>query len=153
MKIFPSRSKPGILYGRAKIHKPVTNNFPSFCPILSAIGISTFDLAKFLVSILKRLPENENTVHNSFSFASEVSKFNSKNLMVGLNVESLFTNIPLEETIARIFNDLFLTTAKVHIFERKELIQLLTFAAYKSFFIFDGEYHPQIGVAMGLPLG
>ena len=131
----------------------MTNNFPSFCPNLSAIGISTFDLAKFLVSILKRLPENENTVHNSFSFASEVSKFNSKNLMVGLNVESLFTNIPLEETIARIFNDLFLTTAKVHIFERKELIQLLTFAAYKSFFIFDGEYHPQIGVAMGLPLG
>ena len=32
--------------------------------------------------------------------------------------------------------------------------QLLTFAAYESFFIFDGKYYTQIdGVAMGFPLG
>ena len=65
--------------------------------------------------------------------------------MARLDVESIFTNIPLEETIDKIINNLFLTTDKVHNFERKELKQLLTFAAYESFFIFDGEYYTQIG--------
>ena len=111
-------------------------------------------MTKFLVPILKPLTENEYTVHDSFSFASEVSKFNSKNLMASLDVEILFTNIPLEETIDNIINDLFLTTDKVYNFEREELKQLLTFAAYQSFFIFDGEYYTQIdAVAMGSPLG
>ena len=140
LKIWPTGSKPGILYGQAKVHKPVEDNCPSFRPILSAIGTPTYDLAKFLVLILKPLIENEYTVHDSFSLASEVSKFNAKNLMVSLDVESLFTNIPLEETIDNIINDLFLTTDQVHNFEREELKRLLTFAAYESFFIFDGEY-------------
>ena len=116
------------------------DNCPSFCPILSAIGTPTHDLAKFLVPILKPLTENEYTVHDSFSFASEVSKYNSKKLMASLDVESLLTNIPLEETIDNIINNLFLTTDKVHNFEREELKQLLTFEAYESFFVFDGEY-------------
>ena len=140
MKICSTGSKPGIFYGQAKVHKPVADNCPSFCPILLAIGTSTYDLAKFLVAILKPLTENEYTVHDSFSFASEVSKFNSKNLMASLDVERLFTSIPLEEAIDNIFNDLFLTTDKVHNFERQELKQLRTFAAYEFFFIFDGVY-------------
>ena len=154
LKICPTGSKPGVLHGQAKVHKPVEDNFPSFRPILSAIGTPKYDLAKFLVPILKALTENQYTVHDSFSFASEVSEFNSKNLMTSLDVQSLFTNIPLEETIDNIINDLFLTTDTVHNFEREELKQLLTFAAYESFFIFDGEYYTQIdGVAVGFPLG
>ena len=60
----------------------------------------------------------------------------------------------MEGTIDDIINDLFLTTDKVHNFERQELKQLLTFATYESFFISDGEYYTHIdGVAMGSPLG
>ena len=73
LKICSAGSKPGILYGQAKVHKPVQDNCPSFRPILSVIGTPTYDLAKFLVPILKPLTENEYTVHDSFSFASEVS--------------------------------------------------------------------------------
>ena len=58
--------------------------------------------------------------------------------MASLDVDSLFTNIPLEETIDNIINDLFLTTNKFHNFEREELKQLLTFAGYESFlFLMD----------------
>ena len=60
--------------------------------------------------------------------------------MASLDIENQFTNIPLEETIDNIVNDLYLITDKVHNFEREELKQLLAFAAYESFFIFDGEY-------------
>ena len=80
-------------------------------------------------------------IHDSFSFARGVSKFNSKNLKADLDVESLFTKIPLEKTFDNIINDLFLTTDKGHNFERGKLKQLLTFAAYEFFFVFDGEYY------------
>ena len=68
--------------------------------------------------------------------------------MASLDVESLFTNIPLEETIDNMINDLFLTTDKVHNCEREELKQLLTFADYESFFIFDGEYYIKLMVLL-----
>ena len=51
LKICPTGSKPGILYGQAKVHEPVENNCTSFRPILSAIGTPTYDLAKLLVPI------------------------------------------------------------------------------------------------------
>ena len=130
LKICPSGSKPGILYGQVKVHKPVKDNCPSLRPILSAIGTPTYDLAKFLVPILKPLTENEYTVHDSFSFGN-VRKPSSKNLMASLDVESLFTNIPLEVTIDNTINDLYLSTEKVHNFEKHELKQLLMFAAFK----------------------
>ena len=147
LTIFPKGSKPGY-------HKPVEDICPSFRPILSAISTSTYDLAKFLVPILKPLTENEYTVHNSFSFSSKASKLNSKNLMASLDVESLFINIPLKETIYNIINNLFYTTNKIHNFERKELKQILTFATYEAFFLFDGQYYTEIDdVAMRSPLG
>ena len=37
-KLRPVGSKPGTLYGSAKVHKPLINGLPSFRPILSAIG-------------------------------------------------------------------------------------------------------------------
>ena len=154
LKICPSGSKPGILYGQAKVHKPVKDNCPSLRPILSAIGTPTYDLGKFLIPILKPLTENEYTVHGSLSFANDVRKLSSKNLMASLDVESLFTNIPLEETVDNIINDLYLSTENVHNFEKHELKQLLMFTAFESFFVFDGEYYIQVDrVAMGSPLG
>ena len=65
--------------------------------------IINYVIIKFLVPILKPLTENEYTVHDSFSFANGVRKLSSKNLMASLDVESLFTNIPLEETTGSIF--------------------------------------------------
>ena len=38
--LYPCDSRPGILYGMAKVHKPVINRCSSFRPILSAINTS-----------------------------------------------------------------------------------------------------------------
>ena len=43
--IYPRSSSPGILYRSLKVHKPVINNCPKFCPILPTIGTSTYKLA------------------------------------------------------------------------------------------------------------
>ena len=48
-------SRPGIFYGSAKVHKPLKNGLPSFRPILSAIGTSTYKLAKHKMSLLLKI--------------------------------------------------------------------------------------------------
>ena len=106
--IYPTGSRPGILYGNAKV------------------------LAKFLVPILSPLTVNESKVHDSFSFAEEVVNFDSNCIMASLDVESLFTNIPLDETIENCINDLFSNNDTVHNFIKEDLKELLKFASYFS---------------------
>ena len=55
-KICPRGSRPGILYGNLKIHKPVVNNLPKFRSILSVINTPGYKIVKFLIPILELLP-------------------------------------------------------------------------------------------------
>ena len=73
--LYPSGSKPGVLYGLAKIHKALEDGTPSFRPILSAIGTPTYKLAKFCDQLLKPLTSNDYKIKDSFSFAKEVLDF------------------------------------------------------------------------------
>ena len=71
-----------------------------------------------------------------------------------LDVYSLFTNIPLDETIDFCDNQLFENTDTVEGFIKLELKQLLCLATRESYFIFNGLLYKQTGgVAMGSPLG
>ena len=152
--IYPRGSRPGVLYGSPKVHKPVINNCPKFRPILSTIGTPTYKLAKFLVPILSPLTSNEFSVHDSFSFAGKVFSFCPDHFMASLDIESLFTNIPLNEVIDICIDDLFCDTNTIQNLDRNDMKELLNLAAYESFFIFDQVMYRQIdGVAMGSPLG
>ena len=74
--------------------------------------------------------------------------------MGNLDVDSLFTNIPLEETIDICTNTLFENTEKLEGFSKKEFKELLSLAAKESYFIFNGQIYKQVdGVPMGSPLG
>ena len=53
--LYPVGSRPGILYSRAKIHKPIKDGVPNFRPILSAVGTPTYKLSKFFVPLLTPL--------------------------------------------------------------------------------------------------
>ena len=87
----PSGSRPGIMYGLAKVHKIVRDGLPSFRSILSAIGTPTCKLAKFLVPILEPLTTNEYTIKDSFTFAEELQSFDSKLVMASFDIESQLT--------------------------------------------------------------
>ena len=52
------------------------------------------------------LTTNEFTVKNSLDFAEEVVNYDDNLYMASLDVQSLFTNIPLEETIKNCVKDL-----------------------------------------------
>ena len=111
-------------------------------------------LAKYLNPILSPLTNNEFTMKNSFDFAEEVVNYDHNLYMASLDVESLFTNIPLEETIKNCVNDLFSNNFYSGKLSRKDLNELLKLATIESSFIFDNKLYKQIdGVAMGSPLG
>ena len=74
--------------------------------------------------------------------------------MASLDVDSLFTNIPLVETVNICVDSLFENCEKVQGLSKEEFHKLLTLATTESFFIFNGNFYKQIdGVAMGSPLG
>ena len=60
-KLCPSGSRPGILYGLPKVHKPCIDNYPAYRPILSAIGTPSYKLSKVLVPILSSMTSNKYT--------------------------------------------------------------------------------------------
>ena len=148
--LFASGSSAGVLYGLPKIHKAGN----PLRPILSAIGTYNYNLAKFLVPIIEPLTQNEYTVTNSYEFVSDLKNINLQQFtMCSFDVESLFTNIPLDETIEVIAEDLFKDVEKVNNFNKDQFIQLLNFAMKDSPFIFNNNlYIQQDGVAMGSPL-
>ena len=148
-----SSSHPGILYGLPKIHKM---SIP-LRPILSSIGTCGYKIAKFLVPILEPITSNHFTVRDSFTFATEISKFKDSNkyVMASFDFKSLFINIPLEEAIniatESLFpqNDVSLLGLTSEVFRK-----LLQFAVKNVLFIFNNQLYQQIdGVAMGSPSG
>ena len=148
-------SKPGTLYGSAKVHKPLINGLPPFRPILSAIGTSTYKLAKFLVPVLSDITQNEFTVKDSFTFVDEILTQNSDLYMASLDVDALFTNIPLNETIDICVKKLCKTldTLVKGIF-KNDFRDLLNLSTNESFFTFNNKFYIKVdGVAMGSPLG
>ena len=74
--------------------------------------------------------------------------------MASLGVESLFTNIPLEEIIKNCLNNLFSNNFCCGKWSRKDLHHLFKLATTESSFIFDNKLYKQIDrVAIGAPLG
>ncbi|XP_068739351.1 uncharacterized protein [Montipora capricornis] len=156
-EIYPTGSQPARLYGLPKLHKvkdPKTIT-PPFRPIVSSIGTYNYNLAKYLCSLLKPHISSEFCATDTFSFVQEIQQFDfSDKFLVSYDVTSLFTNIPLSETIDLAVNAIIdgnmnpdLKLSKVH------LKQLFNFATSHTHFLFNGCFYDQIdGVAMGSPL-
>ena len=105
----------------------VVENLPKFRPILFAINTPGYNLAKILIPILEPLAHNEFTIKDSFSFAKDIATYDSSLYMASLDNESLFTNIPFNETIKR------------------DLFKLLETATSEKSFIFDYLLYKQVG--------
>ena len=127
---------------------------PPFRPILSAIKTPSYNIVKHLVQILEPITTNKFTIKNSFEFAKEVDEQDSGLFVASLDMESLFSNIPLEETINVSCDSLFGNEPKVNKFSRNDFEKLLRMALQNNFFNFDDKIYKQTsGVAMGSPLG
>ena len=100
---------------------------------------------------------NEYAVKYSFNFGEKVAKFDYKRFMTSSNVESFFTNIPLNETINNCVEDLLPNNSYHWKFSQNDLCLYLRltkiFGYARRIFYFENELYIQIdGVAMGSAL-
>ena len=107
------------------------------------MGTPTYKLSKFFVPLLTPL------IKDPFLFAEELLNYDSNLVMTRFDVESLFTNIPLQETIELCVEPLFNDKPNIDGFNITDFYELLTFTMSQSLVLFDGKSYKQIdGVTM-----
>ena len=152
--IYPKGSQPARIYGLPKMHKDSgPNSTPPFRPIVSSIGTYNYNLAKYLCNLLSPHIPTEHCATDTFTFVQDVQSLSMfGKFMVSFDVESLFTNIPLEECIDLAVNYISEGNPDLKL-SKPELRSLLTVATAQTHFLFNGSFYDQTdGVAMGSPL-
>ncbi|XP_054853995.1 uncharacterized protein LOC129342319, partial [Eublepharis macularius] len=127
--------------GLPKIHK---DSVP-LRPIVSAIGSPTYELARHLADLLQdHIGKTSSYIKDSADFINKISslKLNPQDILVSFDVVSLFTKVPVKDTIALI-NQIF----------PEDVTALFHHCLTTSYFQWDNEFYEQMdGVAMGSPL-
>ena len=99
----PTGSAPGKFYGNAKIHKLSSNDLNGLPLrlIVSNIGTAAYETAKYLAKLLSPLSKSNYTINSTKQFVNHIRKQKVPDgyQMVSFDVTSLFTNVPLDETI------------------------------------------------------
>ena len=122
-------------------------------------GSAQHQLAKWLTPLLQPVLQNlsSNCVFDSFTFVKEVRKFTfspSSVFLCSFDIFSLFTNVPLAETIEICADALYIDDSMAPSFPRNIFVELMQLANSSVEFSFNNNMHRQIdGVAMGSPLG
>ena len=107
-----------------------------------------------MVTIIAPLTTNEFTVTNSNEFSECILSVDNadKYFMASFHVDSLFTNVPLRETVDIYLYSLFMDPSSTIIGLGKGLFRtLIELAVLNLYFIFHGELYQQTeGLGMGL---
>ena len=114
-------NQPGRLYAE------ITVENLRFRPRISQVGSYTCNAARVIAKCLKPLCQNKYKIVNTQSFPSMLKEQTPLGLdeeYVSYDVESLFTNIPVDETISYIINE---------IYQRNKLPQICSKIIFKRF--------------------
>ena len=151
-QLYARGCRPGLLYGLPKVHKegcPIR-------PVLYAIKTPGYNVSKFAASLIASYASNEYTLLNSMELVDSIKGFNFKEgmVMTSFDIESLYTNVPVKETIELLVNHIYDTEGtSVRNMKKKTFKDLLNIATSNSFFVFNNKYYNQTeGLAMGQPL-
>ena len=153
-RLYPTGAGSPKFYGLPKIHK---EGIP-LRPIVSSIGVVSYETSKDLARILKPLVgKSPHYVHNTQDFIEQIKdiKLKEDQCIVSYDVKALFTSVPIQPALNTIQNlleedkDLHQrTTMSV-----KNIITLLEFCLKNTYFTFQGKYlEQQEGAAMGSPI-
>ena len=128
-------------------------------PDVSQMKLLSGQLAKYLSSLLEPVLTlySSNCIRDSFTFADIIKTSNLDPFSVFLcsfDISSLFTNVPLAETIQICADALYSSEHPPAPFPRQIFVELMEMATSCVEFSFNDIMHRQIdGVAMGSPLG
>jgi hypothetical protein len=145
----------GHFYGLPKIHKNSTD--PPLRPVISMVGTPSHKIAKFLNDILKEYLNEKYIIKSSNELILNFNNLSvsSINSFYSLDVESLFTNVPVHETIKIILDETYRNSSHIPpSIPENTIRELLLLCTTKTPFQFDGKTYLQVdGVSMGSPLG
>ena len=143
--------RPGYCYGTVKTHKPGN----PLRPIISQVTTPTYQVAKKLNAILTPYVPTCRSVQSATEFIDLLHTAPPCNNIASLDVESLFTNVPVDETIDIIIKRVYHSNQPALDIPEDVLRSLLhTCTKEAPFLSHRGELYRQIdGVAMGSPLG
>ena len=150
-KLRPSDTPPPRFYGLPKVHK---QGIP-IRPIVSCTGTPLYNLSKYLASILSNYTKSDHC-KNSQEFSKYIRDLNIEDdeCMVSFDVVSLYTNVPISDTL-NVIRELLLDDDR---YEDKtsipveKLMSLIEIVLTKTWYLFDGSFFSQTdGVAMGGP--
>ncbi|CAF3386823.1 unnamed protein product [Rotaria sp. Silwood2] len=148
-------SSLSVFYGLPKIHK---TEYP-IRPIISTIGSFQYELSKYLAKAIKdSSPQADSYIKDAFEFVKKIKSTildkEKSYMMCSFDVESLYTNVPVEEAINVTLDFMFKPTKNISIpFNREQMKKLLELSVCDAPFRFQNKIYKQIdGVAMGSPL-
>ena len=143
---------------RLKIHKAF-DRLPKFRPIIDTTGTTHFSVGKFISELLQPLTQNEYTLKDTFDAANRIKAispalFAEGYTFVSFDVESLFTNVPLQRTLKiiedRTYNKKLVKTK----LKKSTLRKLIRDTCTKTVFSCKNKLYEQTdGVSMGGSLG
>ena len=155
-ELFPTSTSIPTMYGLPKTHKAGT----PLRPILSKVGCFNHAFARWIGKRLEPLREAKSIARDSFTLDFLANPSLVEGYFVSYDLVSLFTNIPLDQTIDIILDQLYPRNSGIPekdqrfagmsktIFKRS-----LDWCLRNNTFIFDQKYYVQTdGIAMGSPL-
>ena len=160
-KMRPISNKTAKLYGTAKTHKfsntvDIKEHLLKFRPIIDQTGTMTYNAAKVIGNYLKPLAQSEYIIRDTQTFPDLIKSLPPlapDEEYVSYDVDSLFTNIPLEETINYIIDQIYVHKKLKPIASKLVFKRLLWKITTDCTFQFNGKFYKQIdGCAMGGPL-
>ena len=123
-------------------------------PILSACTSHNFQLGKNLIPIISHLASNDYILKNSSDFVSTIQGIpDADSLYIcSFDVESLYTSIPVDETIELNLYTIYISADVVHWNLNRNMLRKLLIASLKDCYFKFNNMQQIDGLAMGLPL-
>ena len=149
----PTDSPAPRFYGQPKIHKPGV----PIRPIVSYSGSPLYNLNKYIANILKTYVKHENNnAKNSTTFSNYIRNvlIEDDEIMVSFDVTSLYTNIPIIDTLNIIkdyvhSDDQF---ARKTAIPQDKFLDLVNLVLTTTWYTFNSQFYQQTDrVAMGGP--
>ncbi|XP_063876914.1 uncharacterized protein LOC135109465 [Scylla paramamosain] len=142
----------GYCYGTIKAHKPGNK----LRPIISQIPTPTYNITKKLCKIFTPYVPATYSLSSAIDFLDILKNSKTKRTIASLDVESLFTNVPVDRTINYIIERIDRDDTKPPLDVAEEVLRDLLQCCTKEapFTCPRGQKYQQVdGVAMGSPLG
>ena len=145
-------SSPGKFYGLVKVHK---DGYP-IRPVVSMINTPEYGLAKWLDTFIQPNIPNHYMLNSTEHFVNVLKDFPfySGDKLVSFDVKSLYTNVPLKETVDIVTKYVYSKESVCIPPIPKTIFRKLLLKVTEGNFMFNGECYKQVdGLAMGGPLG